>query len=61
MPRQNEGVIAYISPDLKRELESWADEEERSVSWLVGKLIEEAVKTRKAQTERKQSNKSNDS
>lgn len=49
MPRQNEGVIAYISPELKKELEAWAEEEERSVSWLVGKLIEEAVKRHKEQ------------
>jgi hypothetical protein len=47
MPRQSEGVIAYISPELKKELESWALDEERSISWLVGKLIEEAVKARK--------------
>jgi hypothetical protein len=44
---QNEGVTTYIPPEVKRELEVWASEEERSVSWLVGKLLEEAVKQRK--------------
>ncbi|MGB3513489.1 MAG: hypothetical protein WBA93_30615 [Microcoleaceae cyanobacterium] len=33
-------VVAYIPPEWKKELEEWAKEDERSVSWLVGKLIE---------------------
>lgn len=36
-------VVAYIPPELKKELEEWAKEDERSVSWLVGKLIERGL------------------
>ncbi len=46
---QNIGVTAYISPEMKKELEEWADEEERSMSWLVAKLIEEALLRRRQQ------------
>ncbi|NEQ74769.1 MAG: CopG family transcriptional regulator [Okeania sp. SIO2C9] len=36
-------VVAYIPPEWKKELEKWAKEDERSVSWLVGKLIERGL------------------
>ncbi|NEO53897.1 MAG: CopG family transcriptional regulator [Okeania sp. SIO3B5] len=36
-------VVAYIPPEWKKELEGWAKENERSVSWLVGKLIERGL------------------
>ncbi|NET47031.1 CopG family transcriptional regulator [Okeania sp. SIO2B3] len=36
-------VVAYIPPEWKKELEEWAKEDERSVSWLVGKLIERGL------------------
>jgi len=40
------GVTTYISPELKAELEVWAQDEERSVSWLLAKLIENALQER---------------
>ncbi|MFQ3612238.1 MAG: CopG family transcriptional regulator [Cyanobacteriota bacterium] len=40
-------VVAYIPRQWKQELEAWADDEERSVSWMVAKLIEKALKERR--------------
>jgi len=42
-------VVAYVSADRKKELEQWAEEEERSVSWLVAKLIDKALQERQLQ------------
>ena len=42
-------VVAYIPPKWKRELEAWAEAEERSVSWLVAKLIDKALQERQSQ------------
>ena len=42
-------VVAYIPAELKQELKEWADSEERSVSWVVAKLIDRAVQERKKQ------------
>lgn len=42
-------VVAYIPPERKKELEEWAKEDERSVSWLVGKLIDRALQERRKQ------------
>lgn len=42
-------VVAYVPPEWKQELENWADAEERSVSWLVAKLIDKALKERRQQ------------
>lgn len=42
-------VVAYIPPELKKELEAWAETDERSVSWLVGKLIDRALQERREQ------------
>lgn len=39
-------VVAYIPAEWKQELESWAASQERSVSWMVAKLIERALKER---------------
>lgn len=46
------GVTTYIPPEWKKELEEWAQEEERSVSWILLKLIGNALEERrqKAQT-----------
>lgn len=41
------GVTTYISPELKAELEAWAKEEERSISWLLAKLIESKLQERR--------------
>lgn len=39
-------VVAYVPAEWKKELEAWAEEEERSVSWLVAKLIDKALQER---------------
>ncbi len=40
-------VVAYIPAELKRELEAWAEAEDRSVSWVVAKLIDKALEERR--------------
>lgn len=42
-------VVAYVPSDWKRELEEWAKADERSVSWVVSKLIEKALQERRKQ------------
>lgn len=42
-------VVAYIPSEWKRELEEWAEVEERSVSWMVAKLIDKALQDRREQ------------
>jgi hypothetical protein len=42
-------VVAYIPPEWKKELEEWAQADERSVSWLVSKLIDKALQERRKQ------------
>ena len=39
-------VVAYVDPILLERLKQWADEEERSVSWMIGKLIQRALDDR---------------
>ncbi|HEY9829032.1 MAG TPA: hypothetical protein V6D26_00540 [Stenomitos sp.] len=41
------GVTTYIPPEWKKELEEWAQDEERSVSWLLLKLIGNALEQRR--------------
>lgn len=41
-----ESVTTYVPSEIKRKLEEWAKEEERSISYLVAKLITEAVNQR---------------
>ncbi|HEY9736118.1 MAG TPA: hypothetical protein V6D06_07540 [Trichocoleus sp.] len=43
-------VVAYVPADRKKELEKWAESEERSVSWLVAKLIDKALQERQQPT-----------
>jgi molybdopterin-guanine dinucleotide biosynthesis protein A len=45
--RKADMVSVYLSPELKTELEQWAIEEERSVSWLMAKLADKAIKLKK--------------
>jgi hypothetical protein len=40
-------VTTYVPPEWKQELEDWAATEERSVSWLVSKLIRRALEERR--------------
>ncbi|MDY7012587.1 MAG: CopG family transcriptional regulator [Cyanobacteriota bacterium] len=42
-------VVAYIPSEWKKELEEWAEEDERSVSWVVSKLIARALQERREQ------------
>ena len=42
-------VVAYIPSDWKKELEEWGEADERSVSWLVAKLIDKALQERREQ------------
>ncbi|ACK69103.1 conserved hypothetical protein [Gloeothece citriformis PCC 7424] len=42
-------VVAYIPAEWKKELEQWAQTEERSVSWVVSKLIDKALQERRMQ------------
>lgn len=42
-------VVAYIPSEWKKELEEWAEIDERSVSWLVAKLIDKALQERRKQ------------
>ncbi len=44
-----ERVVAYVPPEWKKELDEWAAVEERSVSWLVAKLVDKALQERRAQ------------
>lgn len=42
-------VVTYVPAELKRELEEWAAADERSVSWLVAKMIDKALQERRKQ------------
>ncbi|MBD0269430.1 MAG: CopG family transcriptional regulator [Cyanobacteria bacterium Co-bin8] len=42
-------VVAYVPTEHKKELEQWAEAEERSISWLVAKLIDKALQERQQQ------------
>lgn len=42
-------VVAYVPSEWKKELEEWAEEDERSVSWVVSKLIDRALQERRKQ------------
>lgn len=42
-------VVAYVPPEWKKELEQWAETEDRSVSWLVARLIDKALQERQQQ------------
>jgi hypothetical protein len=44
-------VTAYVPPEWKQELEEWAEAEERSVSWLVSKLIGSALHERREKSQ----------
>ncbi|HEY9664702.1 MAG TPA: hypothetical protein V6C65_40200 [Allocoleopsis sp.] len=45
--RQLEAVAVYVTAEVKQQLEEWAEDEERSVSWIVGKLINDAIAQKK--------------
>jgi len=39
-------VTAYVTPEIKKRLEKWAKDDDRSISWLLNKLIEDALNER---------------
>lgn len=43
---EQERLQLQISPELKERLQQLADEEERSVAWIVRKLLEDGLKSR---------------
>ena len=48
--RKSELTAVYLDPEIKKELEEWAKEEERSVSFIIKKLINKALAERKNTT-----------
>ncbi|WP_199295629.1 CopG family transcriptional regulator [Trichocoleus sp. FACHB-591] len=48
--RQLDAVTAYLPTEIKQKLEAWAHSEDRSVSYLVARLITEAVEAKEKQS-----------
>ncbi|MFB2772673.1 ribbon-helix-helix protein, CopG family [Pelatocladus sp. BLCC-F211] len=48
MPTDKALVSVYVPQDIKEKLEVWAKEEDRSVSYIVGRLIIEAIEVRES-------------
>ncbi|WP_293153510.1 MULTISPECIES: CopG family transcriptional regulator [unclassified Microcoleus] len=48
-------VTTYVNPEIAKALEEWAEKDERSVSWLAGKLIEKGVKEYQSQEQQQAS------
>lgn len=46
--RKTEAIAVYIRKEIKEELEQWAGEDDRSVSYLVARLIEKALEERRS-------------
>ncbi len=49
--RKLELIAVYITKEKKVALEEWATSQERSVSWIVAKLIDKALRDRQQQQE----------
>jgi hypothetical protein len=47
--RKLELIAVYLTKEKKMALEEWATSEERSVSWIVGKLVDKALQDRQQQ------------
>jgi len=47
--RKLELIAVYLTKEKKIALEKWATSEERSVSWIVGKLVDKALQDRQQQ------------
>ena len=52
MPTDKALVSVYIPQEIKEKLEVWAKDEERSVSYIVGRLITEAIDLKEASKKR---------
>jgi molybdopterin-guanine dinucleotide biosynthesis protein A len=46
MAKDKSLISVYVPQEVKERLEEWASEEDRSVSYIVGRLIAEALETR---------------
>lgn len=49
MPPKGESVQTYVPPEIKRKLEKWAEEEQRSISFLVAQILTDAIAARENQ------------
>lgn len=49
MARDKSLISVYVPQEVKERLEKWAGEEDRSVSYIVGRLITDALDTRDQQ------------
>jgi predicted transcriptional regulator len=50
MPTKLEVVTTYIESEVKQKLEQWAKGEDRSISYIVARLIEKAIAEREQQS-----------
>ena len=48
MPPKGESVQTYVPPEIKRKLEEWATEEQRSISFLVAQILIDVITARDA-------------
>lgn len=46
MPPKGESVQTYVPPEIKRKLEEWAVEEQRSISFLVAQILIDVITAR---------------
>ena len=42
---QNVGISTYVVPEVKEALEKWAAEQDRSLSWLMAKILTDALES----------------
>jgi predicted DNA-binding protein len=49
MAKDKSLISVYVPQEVKERLEKWAGEEDRSVSYIVGRLITDALDTREQQ------------
>jgi predicted transcriptional regulator len=54
-PKNLRRVTTYVNPEIAKALEEWAEKDERSVSWLAGKLLEKAVRDYQKQQPKQES------
>jgi hypothetical protein len=54
-PKNLKRVTTYVNPEIAKALEEWAEKDERSVSWLAGKLLEKAVRNYQKQQPKQES------
>ncbi len=50
MAKDKSLISVYVPQEVKEKLEEWAGEEDRSVSYIVGRLITDALETREQHT-----------